>query len=68
MKLGFINRFTALTVGALALWLTSLGALAQPLVDAAWAVANIGKPGVVFIDFQGGADYAWPHPGAVTQL
>lgn len=67
MKLGFSNRFIALTVGALALWLTSLGALAQPLVDAAWAVANIGKPGVVFIDFQGGPDYQRAHiPGAVN--
>lgn len=67
MKLGFINRSVALTVGAMALWLTSLAAFAQPLVDAAWAVANIGKPGVVFIDFQGAPDYQRAHiPGAVN--
>ena len=67
MKLGFSKRFAALAVGTLALWLTSLAALAQPLVDAAWAVANIGKPGVVFIDFQGRPDYQRAHiPGAVN--
>ena len=67
MKLGFSKRFAALAVGTLVLWLTSLAALAQPLVDAAWAVANIGKPGVVFIDFQGRPDYQRAHiPGAVN--
>lgn len=44
------------------------GALAaEPLVDAAWAKANAGKPGVVFIDFQPASDFLRAHiPGAVN--
>ena len=40
---------------------------ADPLVDSAWVVANIGKPGIVFVDFQPAKDYAQAHvPGAVN--
>jgi thiosulfate/3-mercaptopyruvate sulfurtransferase len=39
---------------------------AEPLVDAAWVKDNIGKPGVVFIDFRPKAVYLRAHiPGAV---
>jgi thiosulfate/3-mercaptopyruvate sulfurtransferase len=39
---------------------------AEPLVDAAWVVANVGKPGIVFIDLQPANDYALAHvPGAI---
>lgn len=39
----------------------------EPLVDAAWAKANAGKPGVVFIDFQPATDFMRGHiPGAVN--
>ncbi len=61
------TRLVAFLGGLLALLFTSLSALAQPLVDAAWAVANIGKPGVVFVDLQPGPDYLKGHiPGAVN--
>ena len=40
---------------------------AEPLVDAAWAKANAGKQGVVFIDFQPATDFMRGHiPGAVN--
>lgn len=40
---------------------------AEPLVDAAWAKANAGKPGIVFIDFQPPADFMRGHiAGAVN--
>jgi thiosulfate/3-mercaptopyruvate sulfurtransferase len=40
---------------------------ADPLVDTAWAKANLGKPGIVFIDFQPASDYLRGHiPGAVN--
>lgn len=40
---------------------------ATPLVDAAWVKANVGKPGVVFVDFQPAADFLRGHiPGAVN--
>ena len=39
---------------------------AEPLVDAAWAKANIGKPNVVFLDVRSQVDYLRGHiPGAV---
>jgi len=39
---------------------------AEPLVDAAWVKDNIGKPGVVFIDFRTKPAYLRSHiPGAV---
>ena len=39
---------------------------AEPLVDAAWAAANVGKAGVVFLDTRGQVDYLRGHiPGAV---
>jgi len=39
----------------------------EPLVDPAWVVANIGKPGIVFVDFQSSKDYSEAHiPGAVN--
>lgn len=40
---------------------------ADPLVDAAWAKSNIGKPGVVFLDVRTATDYLRGHiPGAVN--
>jgi len=40
---------------------------ADPLVDAAWVKANIGKPGVAFVDIQPTADYLRGHiTGAVN--
>ncbi|GIX27420.1 MAG: sulfurtransferase [Burkholderiales bacterium] len=40
-----------------------------PLVDVEWVKANIGKPGVAFIDLQPAADYLRGHiPGAVNSI
>src|SRR3989338_7230207 len=40
---------------------------ADPLVDAAWVKANLGKPGVVVVDIQGTSDYLRGHiPGAAS--
>ena len=41
--------------------LTGNAFAAEPLVDAAWAKANAGKPGIVFIDFQPPADFMRGH-------
>ena len=61
------SRLVALVSGVLALVFTSFSALAQPLVDAAWAAANAGKPGIVFVDLQPQGDYLKGHiPGAVN--
>ena len=61
------SRLVALVSGGRALLFTSLSALGQPLVDAAWAVANAGKPGIVFVDLQPPADFQKGHiPGAVN--
>jgi thiosulfate/3-mercaptopyruvate sulfurtransferase len=53
---------------AAALLLFSAGAFAaDPLVSVDWVKANIGKPGVVFIDLQPPADYLRGHiPGALN--
>ena len=46
--------------------LTGTAWAAEPLVDVAWVKDNIGKPGVVFIDFRPKAVYLRAHiPGAV---
>lgn len=51
----------ALFVGAAA------AGAAEPLVTVDWVKANIGKPGVVFLDGRGAADYLRGHvPGAVN--
>ncbi|KAF0165920.1 MAG: Uncharacterized protein FD157_1096 [Rhodocyclaceae bacterium] len=40
---------------------------ADPLVDAAWVKANLGKPGIVVVDMQGTSDFLRGHiPGAVN--
>ena len=53
-----LSFFTAAAGSALA---------AEPLVDAAWAKANAGKQGVVFIDLQPATDFMRGHiPGAVN--
>jgi len=60
-------RLPTLVGAAFLFLLTAVPALGQPLVDAAWAVANAGKPGIVFVDFQPAADYLRGHiPGAVN--
>ena len=65
----WITRFlTPLGIGLL-LALGSIGAAlaADPLVDAKWVIANVGKPGIVFVDFQSSKDYMEAHiPGAVN--
>jgi thiosulfate/3-mercaptopyruvate sulfurtransferase len=51
---------------ALALGAASGAVAAQPLVNVDWVKANIGKPGVAFIDLQPATDYLRGHiPGAV---
>ena len=42
-----------LAFGILTGSLTSGALAADPLVDVAWVKANIGKPGVVFLDVRG---------------
>lgn len=40
---------------------------ADPLVDAAWVKANLGKPGIVVVDIQGTSDFLRGHiPGAAS--
>ncbi|MDP2826293.1 MAG: sulfurtransferase [Sulfuritalea sp.] len=40
---------------------------AEPLVDAAWVKANLGKPGVVIVDMQSTSDFLRGHvPGAAN--
>jgi thiosulfate/3-mercaptopyruvate sulfurtransferase len=47
--------------------LNGLAQAAQPLVDTAWVKANVGKPDIVFVDFQPTTDYLRGHiPGAVN--
>lgn len=49
------------------LGITQAALAADSLVDAAWVKANIGKPGVVFVDLQPATDYLRGHiPGAVN--
>jgi thiosulfate/3-mercaptopyruvate sulfurtransferase len=65
MKSGFIRWITQLALGLL--MLAGAAWAAEPLVDVKWAVANIGKPGIVFVDLQSGKDYMDAHiPGAVN--
>lgn len=64
-----MKRLLALgaAIAAIVVAATSL-AVAQPLVDTAWVKANLGKPGIVFLDLreEGIAAYAKGHvPGAV---
>lgn len=40
---------------------------ADPLVDAAWVKANLGKPGIAIVDVQGTSDFLRSHiPGAAS--
>ena len=64
MKTWFIRLAASL---AATLGLAGAAFAVEPLVDAAWAIANVGKPGVVFVDFQSSKDYADGHiPGAIN--
>jgi len=68
MKTWF-TRFTArLGIGLLLVaGLARAAFAADPLVDPAWAVAHIGKPGVAFVDLQPTKDYLDAHiPGAIN--
>ncbi len=48
-------------------FLASTAFAATPLVDAAWVKANLGKPGIVFVDLQGPSGFPRAHlPGAVS--
>ncbi len=52
---------------ALVLGLARTAFGAEPLVDDKWVVANLGKPGIVFVDLQSSKDYLEAHvPGAVN--
>jgi thiosulfate/3-mercaptopyruvate sulfurtransferase len=54
-------------VATVGLMIASRASMAQPLVDSAWVAANVGKPGVVFIDFRPPTEYLRAHiPGAVN--
>ncbi|PHS79487.1 MAG: sulfurtransferase [Rhodospirillaceae bacterium] len=67
-----MRKVLTLVIATALTGLASLAMAAEPLVDAAWVKANIGKPGVVFLDARGKlggkskADYLRAHiPGAV---
>jgi thiosulfate/3-mercaptopyruvate sulfurtransferase len=39
----------------------------EPLVDTAWVIANVGKPGIAFVDLQPSKNYLEAHiPGAIN--
>lgn len=63
MKLGrSLGLTAALLLGSLA---TALAA--EPLVDAAWLKANLGKPGIAIVDMQPTTDFLRGHiPGAAS--
>ena len=64
MVLRILGRFAALAV---LLIIAALPArAAAPLVDVAWVVENLGKPGVVLIDIRGQKEFERVHiPGSV---
>lgn len=68
MKNRLIAYSRKLCIGfAAVLSLSSAAQANQPLVDTAWVKANVGKPGIVFIDFQPASDFLRGHiPGAVN--
>ena len=68
MKTWFSRPATHLAIGLILLLGFARGALAaDPLVDAAWAVANLNKPGIVFVDLQPSKDFLEAHiPGAIN--
>ncbi|MDQ2089748.1 sulfurtransferase [Marimonas arenosa] len=56
-----VGMFAAVALSAGAAW------AADPLVDVDWVKANIGQPGVVFVDARGSTDFLRGHiPGAVN--
>ncbi len=63
------RKWFGVALAAALLGLTGFGGramAAEPLVDAAWVKANIGKAGVVFVDTRPQVDYLRGHiPGAV---
>lgn len=63
-----MQRMIAIGLAAVFACGAGLASAAQPLVDAAWAKANLGKPGIVFLDATSDpAAYAKGHvPGAVA--
>lgn len=68
MKNCLIARSRKLWFGLVALFgFSGFAQASQPLVDTAWVKANVGKPDVVFVDFQPATDYLRGHiPGAVN--
>jgi thiosulfate/3-mercaptopyruvate sulfurtransferase len=69
MKQMLKTGWQALLGAVFMLFLGAAGAAvaAEPLVDVAWAKANAGKPGIVFLDLQPAGDYLRGHiPGAVN--
>lgn len=62
-----IPAFGAAFVFGILLLAQPLFAAAPPLVDADWVKANLGKPGVIFLDMQGAKGFARAHiPGAAS--
>jgi thiosulfate/3-mercaptopyruvate sulfurtransferase len=68
MKSGFVRTIARLCIGLLMLaGMAGAASAVEPLVDVKWAIANVGKPGIVFVDFQSSKDYSDGHiPGAVN--
>lgn len=62
-----MRKLFVLTMLAVLVGLTGRSWAAEPLVDVNWVKANIGKPGIVFLDLRGSkADYLRAHvPGAI---
>ncbi len=61
------RKWLGAAVAAAVFGLAGQAMAAEPLVDAAWVKANIGKPDVVFLDVRPAVDYLRGHiPGAVN--
>ncbi len=59
----FTTLFTAFIAAIISL---SAAFAAEPLVSSEWVKANLGKPGIVFVDLQGERNFRRAHiPGAV---
>ncbi|MBL0144188.1 MAG: sulfurtransferase [Betaproteobacteria bacterium] len=68
MKIWFTRSVARLGIGLLlAFGMAGAALAADPLVDSKWVIANVGKPGIVIVDFQSSKDYMEAHiPGAVN--
>jgi thiosulfate/3-mercaptopyruvate sulfurtransferase len=68
MKNWFSRSAARLGIGLLlALGMAGPALAADPLVDTKWVIANVGKPGIAFVDLQPSKDFLEAHiPGAVN--